>query len=306
MSEKKTIAWTGAQRAAIDHREGNLVVSASAGAGKTAVLAERVLSLLADASQGAAPRLDEMLVITFTERRPARCASGSRSGCASGCAPSPSRGRCGRALDSIGAAWIMTIDAFCRRVVVEHFHRAQLPPARARSGRLGAGRAGAGRDRARGRDLGRRRAGKEGGAGRAVDRARRRPAHGRRPRTRTDSFHGNARPAGKVARAGTRADRADARGPGLRRPAQRPRRPPRPARGAKELADACAASCAGQANRRRRRNACPMEGLADRLNPDAPDRPLACDALAAELEVYDEVLGKLTNQACAARSTKRR
>ena len=38
--------WTEEQKAVIAHREGNLLVSAAAGSGKTAVLVEHVLSLI--------------------------------------------------------------------------------------------------------------------------------------------------------------------------------------------------------------------------------------------------------------------
>ena len=38
--------WTDGQRAAIDARNDSVLVSAAAGSGKTAVLVERVLSLL--------------------------------------------------------------------------------------------------------------------------------------------------------------------------------------------------------------------------------------------------------------------
>ena len=38
--------WTGAQQRAIDLRDTNILVSAAAGSGKTAVLVERTLDLL--------------------------------------------------------------------------------------------------------------------------------------------------------------------------------------------------------------------------------------------------------------------
>ena len=38
--------WTAGQQSAIDARNGSVLVSAAAGSGKTAVLVERVLSLL--------------------------------------------------------------------------------------------------------------------------------------------------------------------------------------------------------------------------------------------------------------------
>ncbi|MBR5485844.1 MAG: helicase-exonuclease AddAB subunit AddA [Oscillospiraceae bacterium] len=56
--------WTPQQRAAIDLQGGNIIVSAAAGSGKTAVLVERVISRLVDPSK--AVNADELLVVTFT------------------------------------------------------------------------------------------------------------------------------------------------------------------------------------------------------------------------------------------------
>ena len=52
--------WTTEQQLAIE-REGNLIVSAAAGAGKTAVLTERIVSRI----QSGAP-VESLLVLTFT------------------------------------------------------------------------------------------------------------------------------------------------------------------------------------------------------------------------------------------------
>jgi ATP-dependent helicase/nuclease subunit A len=54
--------WSLAQRAAIDMRGQNLLVSASAGSGKTAVLIERALALLREGVN-----LSEMLIVTYTK-----------------------------------------------------------------------------------------------------------------------------------------------------------------------------------------------------------------------------------------------
>ena len=43
---KAKVRWTDEQQAVIDHRNGNLLVSAAAGSGKTAVLIEHILSLV--------------------------------------------------------------------------------------------------------------------------------------------------------------------------------------------------------------------------------------------------------------------
>jgi len=58
------VTWTEEQQAVIDHRQGNLLVSAAAGSGKTAVLVERILSLVTDPEHPV--DIDRLLVVTFT------------------------------------------------------------------------------------------------------------------------------------------------------------------------------------------------------------------------------------------------
>ena len=55
---------TPAQEASI-YANGNVLVSAAAGSGKTAVLTERVVTLLCDAKKGISA--DKILVVTFTK-----------------------------------------------------------------------------------------------------------------------------------------------------------------------------------------------------------------------------------------------
>src|ERR1700689_4455334 len=57
--------WTSAQLDAIKATGTNLLVSAAAGSGKTAVLAERCAHLVCDADDPCG--VDELLVVTFTE-----------------------------------------------------------------------------------------------------------------------------------------------------------------------------------------------------------------------------------------------
>ena len=56
--------WTEEQLAVIKHRDDNMLVSAAAGSGKTAVLIERVMGRLLD--ERAPINIDELLVVTFT------------------------------------------------------------------------------------------------------------------------------------------------------------------------------------------------------------------------------------------------
>ena len=112
--------WTAGQQAAIDARNSSVLVSAAAGSGKTAVLVERVLSLLREGG-----RIDRMLIVTFT-----RAAAGEM------------RERIGRRLDEEGAkdahmrrqsmrlnrAAICTLHVFCHRVLREHFQAVGIDP----------------------------------------------------------------------------------------------------------------------------------------------------------------------------------
>ena len=60
------MAWTPAQQAAIDKRGANILVSAAAGSGKTAVLTERVLKRIMGSDTEAPIEIDRFLIVTFT------------------------------------------------------------------------------------------------------------------------------------------------------------------------------------------------------------------------------------------------
>ena len=58
------VKWTEKQQQVIDSRNRNLLVSAAAGSGKTAVLVERIIRMI---SEGEHPlNIDQLLVMTFT------------------------------------------------------------------------------------------------------------------------------------------------------------------------------------------------------------------------------------------------
>ena len=56
--------WTDDQQRVIDARNCNLLVSAAAGSGKTAVLVERIIKLITDEKNDV--DIDRLLVVTFT------------------------------------------------------------------------------------------------------------------------------------------------------------------------------------------------------------------------------------------------
>ena len=106
--------WTTEQRAAIG-KNGNLIVSAAAGAGKTAVLTERICRLVA----GGVP-VERLLVLTFTRAAAAEMKARIASRLTALAAAEPDervRARLFAEAAAVGRANISTIDAFCARVL---------------------------------------------------------------------------------------------------------------------------------------------------------------------------------------------
>ncbi len=63
--------WTPGQSNAINARNKNILVSAAAGSGKTAVLVERVIKLITDKTNPV--DIDRLLIVTFTMLQPQKC-----------------------------------------------------------------------------------------------------------------------------------------------------------------------------------------------------------------------------------------
>lgn len=80
------VKWTAEQQKVIDTRDRNLLVSAAAGSGKTAVLVERILAMVKDPVRPI--DVDQLLVVTFT-----RAAAGEMKEQNRPCAAAESRGR---------------------------------------------------------------------------------------------------------------------------------------------------------------------------------------------------------------------
>ncbi len=120
MSEK----WTAAQREAIEARGGNLLVSAAAGSGKTAVLAARIAALV---TEGA--RVDDLLVVTFTKAAAAemRARILTRLHEIADMAGPRAEWMAQQAL-RVERADICTLHSFCGQVCREHFQAAGVDP----------------------------------------------------------------------------------------------------------------------------------------------------------------------------------
>ncbi len=118
--------WTNEQRRAIEEN-GNLLVSAAAGSGKTAVLTERFVRLVAE---GASAR--EFLCVTFTNAAAAEMKKRVENGLAAAAGEAEDeavRARLHDAARDVVQANISTLHSFCAEVLRRHFHEAGLDPA---------------------------------------------------------------------------------------------------------------------------------------------------------------------------------
>ncbi|MDN5344361.1 MAG: ATP-dependent helicase/nuclease subunit [Clostridia bacterium] len=127
MVEKAQREWTPEQLNAIQARQANLLVAAAAGAGKTAVLVERIIRRLTDAE--APVSLENLLVVTFTDAAAAEMRQRIGAALEEAVARQPENEAWRRQLLLLNRAAISTIHAFCLRVLRTYFYRLDLDPA---------------------------------------------------------------------------------------------------------------------------------------------------------------------------------
>lgn len=118
--------WTAEQLAAIHTRAGNLLVSAAAGAGKTAVLVERIIRRITDTT--APTDVDRLLVLTFTNAAAAEMRERVGRALAARIDACPDARHLNRQISLINHACIGTIHSFCLEVIRQHFYRIDLDP----------------------------------------------------------------------------------------------------------------------------------------------------------------------------------
>ena len=116
---------TPEQQAAIDAR-GNVLVSAAAGSGKTAVLVERVINRLTDKVSPVSA--DRMLIVTFTNAAAAEMRTRIEKRLDAECRSNPDDVGLLRQKRLLGSAKICTIDSFCIDLVRENFEKAGVSP----------------------------------------------------------------------------------------------------------------------------------------------------------------------------------
>lgn len=107
------IVWTSDQRRAVETLDRGVAVSAAAGSGKTAVLAERCVHLICDAPPGRRCGVDELLVVTFTESAAAEMRSRIRERLRRRAAERPGDSELHLQLPLLDTAHIGTLHSFC-------------------------------------------------------------------------------------------------------------------------------------------------------------------------------------------------
>lgn len=106
--------------------KGNILVSAAAGSGKTAVLVERVISLLKDKNSNVSA--DELLIVTFTNAAAAEMRSRIEKRLEEECRKNPTDSALLLQKHLLCNAKICTIDSFCIDLVRENFEKLDIAP----------------------------------------------------------------------------------------------------------------------------------------------------------------------------------
>ena len=120
------VSWTREQQQIIDLRKRNILVSAAAGSGKTAVLVERIIKMI---TEGEHPvDIDRLLVVTFTNAAAAEMRERIGAAIEKALEEHPDSEHLQRQLTLIHNAQITTIDSFCLYVIRNHFHEIDLEP----------------------------------------------------------------------------------------------------------------------------------------------------------------------------------
>ncbi|MCR4907700.1 MAG: helicase-exonuclease AddAB subunit AddA [Lachnospiraceae bacterium] len=118
--------YTPDQEKVIRTRDSNLLVSAAAGSGKTAVLVERIIQRITDPVSPV--DIDRLLVVTFTNAAAAQMKERIRLALETRLNETPEDEALIRQRSLLSVARITTIHSFCLTVLKDHFNRIGLDP----------------------------------------------------------------------------------------------------------------------------------------------------------------------------------
>ena len=121
------VNWTSKQQEVIDSRNRNLLVSAAAGSGKTAVLVERIIQMI---SEGDRPLdIDQLLIMTFTNAAAAEMRERIGAAVEQKLKERPEDEHLWLQAALIPQAQITTIDSFCLNIIRSHYNSLDIDPA---------------------------------------------------------------------------------------------------------------------------------------------------------------------------------
>lgn len=118
--------WTDEQQKVIHLRNRNILVSAAAGSGKTAVLVERIIRMLTDEKNPV--NVDNLLIVTFTEAAASEMKERIREAVEKSLEDHPENVHLQHQATLIHSAQITTIHSFCLSVIRDHFHMLDIDP----------------------------------------------------------------------------------------------------------------------------------------------------------------------------------
>lgn len=120
-------SWTQEQKAVIESRNRNLLVSAAAGSGKTAVLVERIIRMI---TEGESPfKIDQLLVMTFTKAAADEMRERILAAVDERLFKNPDNAHLQMQAAMIPYAQITTIDSFCLGLMKDHYNKLDIDPA---------------------------------------------------------------------------------------------------------------------------------------------------------------------------------
>lgn len=118
--------WTKEQQQVIELKNRNILVSAAAGSGKTAVLVERIIKRITDEKHPL--DVDRLLVVTFTNAAASEMRERIGDAIEKALEKEPENLHLQRQQSLIHNAQITTIDSFCLYIVRNYFHMIDLEP----------------------------------------------------------------------------------------------------------------------------------------------------------------------------------
>ena len=120
------VNWTKEQEQVINLRNRNILVSAAAGSGKTAVLVQRILKKVMDPEHPV--DIDRLLIMTFTRAAAGEMRERIANALEDALCEDPDNEHLQRQTTLIHTAQITTIDGFCAYVIRNYFHLIGLDP----------------------------------------------------------------------------------------------------------------------------------------------------------------------------------